>query len=249
MNTRAVHAALPSLAPLPSLLVPVMQALMEENMYLALGEGLTKAVVVEQDGQAARTQLTVESARVEDLVAWGHIRLARPGRIALYQITEMGRAVTPEAVLPPSTFRPVKDIKPQREHPVKILARKKMPNGDPFLEAEHVAAADFMSEDFRLSGFEEHPVGSMNELLEYVYPSETDGAILRSHERLVAALDALGPDLGDIALRCCCMGEGVETAERRMGWSARSGKIVLRIALRRLAMHYETVGAAYCCLM
>jgi DNA invertase Pin-like site-specific DNA recombinase len=53
-------------------------------------------------------------------------------------------------------------------------------------------------------------------------------------------LQYLGPGLGDIALKCCCYLEGLETAEKRMGWSARSGKIVLRIALQRLLQFYET---------
>ncbi|HAR51660.1 MAG TPA: helix-turn-helix domain containing protein, partial [Roseovarius nubinhibens] len=52
----------------------------------------------------------------------------------------------------------------------------------------------------------------------------------------------LGPGLGDIALRCCCHLEGLESAERRMGWSARSGKIVLRIALQRLKRFYDGLG-------
>ena len=44
-------------------------------------------------------------------------------------------------------------------------------------------------------------------------------------------------------LRCCCYLEGLEAAEKKLGWSARSGKIVLRIALMRLKQHYdETTG-------
>ena len=61
--------------------------------------------------------------------------------------------------------------------------------------------------------------------------------------RVAAALEELGPGLSDIVLRCCCYLEGLETAEKRLGWSARSAKIVLRIALIRLRKHYdETLG-------
>ena len=63
-----------------------------------------------------------------------------------------------------------------------------------------------------------------------------------ARDRVFDALSELGPGLGDVALRCCCFLEGMEAAERRMGWSARSGKIVLRIALQRLKRHYEAQG-------
>ena len=44
-------------------------------------------------------------------------------------------------------------------------------------------------------------------------------------------------------LRVCCFLEGIELTERRLGWSARSGKIVLRLALMRLERYYaETYG-------
>ena len=53
-----------------------------------------------------------------------------------------------------------------------------------------------------------------------------------------SAMEALGPGLSDIVFRICCFLEGLETAEKRLGWSARSGKVVLKIALERLAAHY-----------
>ena len=64
-----------------------------------------------------------------------------------------------------------------------------------------------------------------------------------ARDRVAVALRDLGPGLGDILLRVCCYQEGLEIAEKRMGWAARSGKIVLRIALQRLRRHYdETYG-------
>jgi hypothetical protein len=64
-----------------------------------------------------------------------------------------------------------------------------------------------------------------------------------ARDRVAAALRDLGPGLGDVALRVCCFLEGIETAEQKLGWAARSGKVVLRIALQRLQRHYhETYG-------
>ncbi|MDA0924619.1 MAG: DUF6456 domain-containing protein, partial [Proteobacteria bacterium] len=56
--------------------------------------------------------------------------------------------------------------------------------------------------------------------------------------RVSDALDDLGPGLADVVLRVCCFLEGLESAEKRLGWSARSGKIVLKIGLQRLLAHY-----------
>ena len=55
-----------------------------------------------------------------------------------------------------------------------------------------------------------------------------------------STLRAMGPGLADILVGCCCFEEGLEDFESRQGWSARSGKIVLRIALQRLAHYYDT---------
>ena len=242
----AYNFAPPALTPLPSLLVPVMQALKKRDTYLALNKGLPKAVVVEREGKDANQLMSVDRERVDELLGWGYVTEIRGGALALYAATDVGASMTPDECPTDGAFRKVEDIQPQKENPVRILARKKGPDGKPFLGAEHVRSADFLAEDFAIAGFAVHPVGSLRELVDFVYPSDAHQSILDAHRRLVDALETLGPDLGDIALRCCCLGEGVETAERRMGWSARSGKIVLRIALRRLVAHYDQSGAEYC---
>ena len=42
-----------------------------------------------------------------------------------------------------------------------------------------------------------------------------------------------------IKIPTLCYLEGLETTEQKLGWAARSGKIVLRIALQRLRRHYD----------
>ena len=48
----------------------------------------------------------------------------------------------------------------------------------------------------------------------------------------------------EVAVRCCCFEQGLEKTEQIMGWSARSGKIVLRIALQRLKRYYDKLHGA-----
>lgn len=68
------------------------------------------------------------------------------------------------------------------------------------------------------------------------------GTQIAAKQRFAAAVAALGPGLEDIAWRVLCAGEGLKTAEGALGWPARSGKLVLRLALDRLAEHYRLPG-------
>lgn len=56
--------------------------------------------------------------------------------------------------------------------------------------------------------------------------------------RFDAAIDGAGRGLSDILWRVICAGEGLPAAERDLGWPARSGRLVLGLALDRLADHY-----------
>lgn len=66
--------------------------------------------------------------------------------------------------------------------------------------------------------------------------------MISAKARFDGALAVLGPDLSDIAWRVICAGEAIPDAEREMEWPVRSGKLVLRIALDRLAGFYRLPG-------
>jgi hypothetical protein len=62
---------------------------------------------------------------------------------------------------------------------------------------------------------------------------------LSARERFDAAVAAAGPGLTDILWRVVCAGEGMRDAEQALGWPARAGRVVLGLALDRLADHYR----------
>jgi hypothetical protein len=67
---------------------------------------------------------------------------------------------------------------------------------------------------------------------------------VQSKRRFDAALAAIGSGLNDVAWRVICAGESVPAAERALGWPARAGRLVLTMALDRLADHYRLPGTA-----
>ncbi len=134
------------------------------------------------------------------------------------------------------------------ESPLAGLARRRDANGKPFLRDDLVHAGERLREDFELAQMGTRVTQNWDNFL-----TPRSGGAHKSGQicdapsaaraRVADALADLGPGLSDVVLRCCCYLEGLETTEKRLGWSARSGKIVLRIALMRLKRHYdETIG-------
>ena len=62
---------------------------------------------------------------------------------------------------------------------------------------------------------------------------------LDAKRRFEAAVAAAGPGLADILWRVVCAGEGMREAEGALGWPARAGKLVLTLALDRVAAYYR----------
>ncbi|ALG91899.1 MULTISPECIES: DUF6456 domain-containing protein [Actibacterium] len=131
------------------------------------------------------------------------------------------------------------------ESPLALLARRKDKGGNPFLTSDLVSAGERLREDFELAQMGPRVTQNWDRFLSGGDRGGFGGAggpadgPRAARDRVAAALRDLGPGLGDVVLRCCCFLEGMEAAEKRMGWSARSGKIVLRIALQRLRRHYD----------
>ena len=69
--------------------------------------------------------------------------------------------------------------------------------------------------------------------------ADLNGSQLDAKARFQSAIDRAGPGLADILWRIVCAGEGMRDAETALGWPARAGKLVLTLALDRVADHYR----------
>lgn len=134
------------------------------------------------------------------------------------------------------------------ESPLNALARRRDKDGKPFLSAAEVNAGERLREDFELSQMGPNVTQNWDRFLTGAGSKgrAPDANIGRGPEaaraRVSAALATLGPGLSDVVMQCCCHLDGLETVEKRLGWSARSAKVVLRIALGQLDRHFEKNG-------
>jgi hypothetical protein len=145
----------------------------------------------------------------------------------------------------PTTGKPELQSVNLGESPLGWLARRKGPDGKPFLTMEEVEAGERLRSDFELAQLGPRVAQDWRKFLapgdKYSgtpIPGGPGGGASSARDRVTAALAELGPGLADVALRTCCFLEGLEACERRMGWSARSAKVVLKLGLQRLAEHY-----------
>lgn len=68
---------------------------------------------------------------------------------------------------------------------------------------------------------------------------DLNGAQIDAKSRFDGAIAQAGPGLADILWRIVCAGEGMRDAETALGWPARAGKVVLTLALDRVATYYR----------
>jgi DNA-binding MarR family transcriptional regulator len=247
--------------------LPVLRRLVEPEAVLAVARDMDKGVIAQElAGRDPRRLAVVDRRLAEAMALRDWITCPEDtGRIRRYRITAIGRtelkrlgaepelrglaeAPTPflhddgEAEDDPR-LRHMRSA--MSESPLLQLSRRKDDKGRPFLNAEQVKAGERLREDYELAmrsaGADTDWAAWLARLpdLSHVEDREVGTPSGAGRLRVERALADLGPGLADVALCCCCLTEGLEVFERRMGWSARSGKVVLRIALGRLHQHYR----------
>lgn len=220
------------------------------------------------DGQTLKTAV-IDRHLAEAMALKDWIQTSGDGRIKRYRITNAGRMALKRFLAEEEALRigmgdaaepfgdqhrdwvKRNDGRKRRgvrynaaESPLVTLSRRKDKDGTPFLSTDLVAAGERLREDFELAQMGPRVTQNWDKFLTGGIRSDAaqdagGGGSERARNRVMKALADLGPGLGDVVLRCCCFLEGMEQVEQRMGWSARSGKIVLRIALNRLKVHYD----------
>lgn len=111
------------------------------------------------------------------------------------------------------------------------------------LSQRHYAAGDLLRADWEKAG-----LGARVTMRWDAMPAQGGRGIgkadpgliqLSARERFDGAIRAAGPGLADILWRVACAGEGLAAAERALGWPSRAGKLVLTLALDRVAGWYR----------
>lgn len=127
------------------------------------------------------------------------------------------------------------------ESPLAWLARRKGRDGRALISAEQFVAGERLRADFtrgnltpRITSNWGAPTGRAGG----GGAGEMTDLVVAARQRVQLALEACGPEFSGILLDVCCFLRGLEDVERERGWPSRSAKVVLQLALDRLARHY-----------
>ncbi len=233
-----------------------LKHLARAGSLLIVAADLPKAVITGEDDEGVSHRIAVMDRHVAEAMAlkdW--LSIKKQGRVSSYVISASGRAALRDLSDPrdgiergaePAVLRRVRYG--HTESPVSVLARRRDKNGERFLSQELVHAAERLREDFVMAQLEHVTFDCVQAFVTALEKRKIPGPNIAppgtksARQRILSVFLELGPGLGDMVLRCCCRLEGVEAAENALGWSARSGKIVLRIALQRLNLFYRSLS-------
>ncbi|PTW57687.1 hypothetical protein C8N35_110166 [Breoghania corrubedonensis] len=138
------------------------------------------------------------------------------------------------------------------ESPLAWLASRRRPDGQPWVTPSQLEAGERLRADYSRAGFEARVTANWGDSVHHDRKrsgasggiADLTAAALDARDRVHRALAAVGPELSGVLVDVCCELQGLEALERRHAWPARSGKLVLALALSGLARHYGLGEAA-----
>ena len=137
----------------------------------------------------------------------------------------------------------------ETESPLVWLARRHGRNGRALIEPHQLQAGERLRADFTRAHLMPRTTSNWSESLASGRQGGKGGAVftetmIAARQRVHHALDAVGPEFAGLLLDVCCFLKGLADIERERAWPARSGKVVLQLALDRLARHYGYAALA-----
>jgi len=131
----------------------------------------------------------------------------------------------------------------EAESPLMWLASRKRRDGRPLIEPHQLQAGERLRSEFTrallmprtTSNWQASVARDRRHIGNGTFFSE---AVIAARQRLRRALDKVGPEFSGLLLDICCFLKRLEDIERERAWPPRSAKIVLQLALDRLARHY-----------
>jgi len=135
------------------------------------------------------------------------------------------------------------------ESPLAWLARRRGRDGRPLIEPHQLQAGERLRADFTRANLMPRTTSNWASPISSSRRSDGGAAnftetMIASRQRVRQALDAAGPEFSGLLVDVCCFLKGLEGIERERAWPTRSAKIVLQLALDRLARHYGYAAMA-----
>jgi hypothetical protein len=133
------------------------------------------------------------------------------------------------------------------ESPLDWLRRRKDRNGEPMIDETAYQAGERLRTDIMLAGLLPGVTARWDGMPSSggpASPSDATDRMVAARQRIRHAFDAVGSDFADLLMDLCGFLKGLELIERERHWPQRSAKIVVRLALARLAEHYGMEAAA-----
>ena len=131
------------------------------------------------------------------------------------------------------------------ESPLEWLHTRRGADGEPLISQAAFDAGERLRADYTRAGFMPRlgpdltgTIPGRGRKAGARGPGEIMDAALMARDRVNAALTSAGSDLAGVAVDICCHLKSLGEVERERGWPKRSAKVVLDLALSRLAAHY-----------